>query len=333
MWTIIGVIAAVIVLALVVFVFFILRTDPSQTLGDPVARRVVDASYGGDYQALRDHFRRLPKERWDVRAYYTTIYGDALPISCVDSWCEEKPDEADAHLLRGSCYIRHAWQARGSGTADTVSQRSAELFFERLTIAHDSLRRAAAMNPRDPTPWARLLVVAMGLSASHEQARAYFQEAVKRDPEHWSAHINMHYLLTEKWGGSHEAMFSFAREVAQRAPLGSDLPILVLQSHVERWFYIYAFDGDSQAAQSYFLEAAHQQEALDAYMRSLGSSQHRNRRTTIFARHAAAFWFWKVRDRERLHRELSLIGDRIASDCWPYAGFGGIKKARRFAGV
>lgn len=123
--------------------------------------------------------------------------------------------------------------------------------------------------------------------------------------------------LANKWSGAgHEPMFQFARAAAANAPPGSDVPITLIQAHVERWLWDFNFEDDEPAAAAYLQEPAVRDEVLGAYDRSLGSPDHRPIRSTIHARNWAAMWFFLIRDRERLGHELQQIGPSHTVSPW-----------------
>jgi hypothetical protein len=213
--------------------------------------------------------------------------------------------------------IEHAWEARGHGTSDTVSDKGHDLFKQRLQQADRELSQAAKLDPADPTPWAHRLTVARGLGLGQGHARQLYQEAAKRYPQHYTAHMQMLAVLTEKWGGSHQAMFDFARKAAERAGEGSHLGVLVIYAHIERWLY-YRFDDDKKGMDKYPKERATQEECTSQYQRSLGSPQLQVRRTTILARNVAAMWFFLAKDRKRLQSEVAQIGNAYTDSPWGY---------------
>src|SRR5262245_43970923 len=51
------------------------------------------------------------------------------------AWCEARKDSALARLVRGTHYMHWAWEARGSGWANSVSEDGWKLFRERLGLA------------------------------------------------------------------------------------------------------------------------------------------------------------------------------------------------------
>ena len=161
----------------------------------------------------------------------------------------------DPYLLRGVHGIRWAWEARGSGGASTVEQKVRPTFVGRLHAAAQDLATASNNDPRDPTPWAWSIMAAVGLGQDHDTRIGLFQEARRRDPHHYPAHARMLTALSWKWGGSHEAMFTFAQRAIENAPAGSPLHSLLALAHLERRL-AYSLEGRPDAVAVYFRTAA-----------------------------------------------------------------------------
>lgn len=190
-----------------------------------------------------------------------------------ETWKQEEPENADAWLVSGAQLIDWAWQARGSDSGSTVGEQAAYTFHERLRLAESDLERAAYMNMNDPTPHAFQLRVCLGLDKSREATLANYEQAVRRCPDHYLAHTNFLTYLCEKWHGSHDEMFAFARGASQRAAEGSLLSTLIPQAHTERWLFAVGFDNDPRG-NDYFKQEEVRQEILAAYSQSLGSPRH-----------------------------------------------------------
>jgi len=237
--------------------------------------------------------------------------------------------------VRGAQGVDLAWQARGTGFADTVSDDGWRVMRELLRAAEFDLRRAAELDPADPTPYAELLTIACGLERTHDQTRACFEQAVARDPEHWAAHLSYMSFLMKKWFGSHEAMFDFARRVAASAAPGSDLPALLVKAHLERWQAHRDMEQNPELAERYLANPAVRAEVIAAYERSLANPRHRARRTTLYPSNAAALWFYLVEDAPRLRAELHRLGPATVGSLWsPSAEYAPrvIAHARQLAG-
>lgn len=152
------------------------------------------------------------------------------------------PNTAVGKLIEGEWLIRRAWDARGGGTADTVSDRARHVFKERLVKARNCLLQAAELDTEDPTPYATLQTVAMGLpSVPRVTAKHWMNEALKRDPLNRSARRRHLLLLCKKWGGSHQEMYVFARECIKVSPPGSHLKTLLFQAFYEHHMYLKHF--------------------------------------------------------------------------------------------
>lgn len=113
--------------------------------------------------------------------------------------------------------LQLAWVARGSGTADTVTTQGAQQFVERLATADEYFARAAQLNHRDPVPHALAVTAAMGLGYPEPAVRERFEAATAIEPMLYTAHGRMLTRLLEKWGGSHEKAFAFARDSVRHA--------------------------------------------------------------------------------------------------------------------
>lgn len=257
---------------------------------------------------------------WDARGRLVEAVGPRIHRSTLDAWCTNEAGSQIPFLLRGSHGIDWAWEARGSGGADTVTSEGQALFMERLQLAEADLQKAAALDREDPTPWGLLICIARGLEQGINHAGALYREACERDAQNAIVHRHMLTMLTAKWHGSHEAMLDFARAAAQIAPEGSDMAALVIRAHLERWFYTYMFDDDDPAAEAYLKDPQVVSECAGAWARSLGSRALEARPSTLLLRNDAAFWFWLIKDAARLKQELQHIGDAHSELFWSSFG-------------
>ncbi len=296
------------------------------SLGDADAARYMAAVRKANFSGVDAEVGAMRDGAWDDRDFLTEIVAEQAleglqgSEQILDAWCNNAPDSAIAHLLKGRHLMFWAWQARGGGTSDTVDDRSQDLFAERLGLAEAALRKAAELEPGDPCPWASLISVRLrGLDGDNEEGHALFTEVAGRDPLNRTAHMQMVMSLAHKWSGTgHGPMFGFARNAAVEAPVGSDVPACLIQAHIERWLWDYMFEDDDEAAEAYLEDPDVRAEALEAYERSLGSPEHRPRRSTIHFRNWAAMWFFLIKDRERLARELQHIGKAHTVAPWCY---------------
>jgi hypothetical protein len=301
-----------------------IRTDPS--LGDPEVARFIGEVRKANFSNVDRVLGGMTDGAWDDRDFVSeivaqqTLEGLQGSDQMLQSWCDNQPGSAVAHLLAGRHAMGWAWEARGYGKSDTVSDSEDDLFEERLVKAQQHLRRAAELEPGDPTPWACLISVQLrGLGGDIDLGHKLFSEAVKRDPLQRTAHIEMVMALANKWSGAgHEPMFEFARQAAASAPDGSDVPLVLMMAHLERWLWESHFEEDDAAADAYLEDSGVLAEAAAAYDRSLGAASHVPRRSSVHFHNLAAAWFYLVEDRARLSREIAAIGTAVTDRPWQY---------------
>lgn len=224
--------------------------DTHDAQDDAALRAATDAARAGDWAPARDLMATTRADP-DRRARYVWVLGASatedpwgsgrrnmqLPVDVTagwpDRWAEAEPDNPDAVLVRARSLVTRGWEVRGSGWASTVGDAAIEEFRRLLLLALSVSAQAADMAPDDPTPWAQRLLMLTALSASREEFDRSWAEVVARDPLHREAHEFKLMYLCEKWHGSHEQMFTFAREAAAAAPTGSPLLVLPLEAHAE----------------------------------------------------------------------------------------------------
>jgi hypothetical protein len=262
----------------------------------------------------REYHAFLERTSW-VPRYFHTHWVSSVPDRprWLDEWAAAFPHSAIPAVVRGAHGVSWAWQARGAGRARTVDQDAWPVFHRRLIAADQELARAAALDPADPTAVARSIWAAMGLELGQDEVRRRFAAADRRDPLNIGACIAMIQATARKWGGSHEAMFDFARSVAARAPEGHSVHRVIALAHVERWL-------DLPAAQrgGYFLQAGVQAEIRQAAAMSVQSAAFPGGPVSLHDRNAFAFCFHLMGDRRAMLAEMKVIAGRITTAPWHF---------------
>ncbi len=240
------------------------KLDLHPAQDDAALRATCDAVAGGDWTAARDllaahrtDFDRRARHLWVLAESVTNVWwatggaagrrprrqrlevSDAWP----DRWCLDEPDNPDAVLMRARSLIARAWEVRGSGWAKSVGAGRFEEFHQTLLMAVPLCHRAARLAPQDPTPWAVLLLLITALGGSRSDFDRCWAEVIARDPFHREAHNFRLMYLCQKWRGSHQEMFAFARSVAAAAPPGSPLHILPVQANAEWGLWVLDREG------------------------------------------------------------------------------------------
>lgn len=282
-----------------------------------------------DYQELEAHFKKLSKP--DERYFYSLAMSRIMYPQTLEKWLDDSNRDGDALLCYGAHLLQWSWQARGYGRGAEISEDRWQEFFHRLEITRNILLECADKTPEDPTPWAYLVMIAAWHGDDDDTKWSYFNKAIKRDPNNWPAHIHMIIALSKKWGGCNEEMLQFARDASKKAPDGSDIGAILVKAFIEIYKYHDFIEDDPKAAQAFLDTPEIQAELVAAYDKSLNHKSHRKNKTTIFARYNLSCWFWFVRDRTRLTKELKTLGPSIEEIHWRWAfGEGELERAWEF---
>ena len=253
-------------------------------------------------------------------------------MELLERWVTEEPDSADALLCYGAKLVQWSWDARGYGRGSQVSEKCWEEFFARLNKTRSVLLKCTEAMSSDPTSWAYLIIVSTWNSDNRETKDLYFEEAVKRDPYNWAAHIHMVIALSEKWGGDNKEMISFAEKSSKATPAGSALPAILIKAYLEYWKFLDVFQDKTEEANAFVQTEEIHAKASAAYRRSLGSESLEETAVSIFARYNTSAWFWVVKDHSRLKNDLDVLGNKIENIHWRWAGTEGkLRRARKFA--
>jgi hypothetical protein len=129
------------------------------------------------------------------------------------AFVEQLRNQADAdpwllNLFEGRLHIRLAWDSRGSGWANTVTEEGWRGFHEHLEKARDSLTAAYKLAPQLPEPCVNMITVAMGAGEDlDEDEMTWFERAEAAQLDNSDMYSCMYNALLPRWGGSHAAIY------------------------------------------------------------------------------------------------------------------------------
>ncbi|MEU3307323.1 hypothetical protein ACWGSK_19220 [Nocardiopsis sp. NPDC055551] len=143
------------------------------------------------------------------------------------------PDpEPDLLMWAGAARTKAAWAIRTGAWAKDVDAERFHRFHEMLAPAADPLMYAARIS-LSPTALDQLQWYCLGMDLPREELDAVWERIMELDPDHHASKESRLQVLCPKWRGSHDEMFSFAREAVARAPLGDRSLVLIAQAHYE----------------------------------------------------------------------------------------------------
>lgn len=175
--------------------------------------------------AARSSKTRFSGGNWKLhRVYYSLseIEGHAAEedwkerLRLIEDWVDERPKSVTARVALADAYASYAWNARGSGMADTVTENGWRLFAERLEYAKQILEQAKSLDAQCPEWFAVMQRIALGQGWSIPEARVLFEQAVASEPLYYTYYRQFAVSLLPKWNGEEGDTAKFADEIANR---------------------------------------------------------------------------------------------------------------------
>lgn len=159
--------------------------------------------------------------QWRLTLFYgglgqlpNTPENDQKWISNTREWVKTKPESITARVALAVVLTNYAWQARGGGTFDTVTEDGWRLFKERLTEARQVLREAKTLKAKCPHWWAAAQVVARGQNWPLAAYDGLFKEAITFEPDYFNFYSEKATNLFARWHGEEGDSLQFALEAS-----------------------------------------------------------------------------------------------------------------------
>lgn len=183
---------------------------------------------------LRSDKKRFPGGIWKLASFYAGLSAGDASIAVahdeaewrrwfarMDAWEKAFPDSITLPPARAHALVDYAWEARGGGWANTVTEAGASHFGERLAQARAVLDKAAKLPVRCPHWYRAMQGVALGQGWDRKQYEQLFAEAVAAEPDYPEFYFSKALYLMPRWHGEPGEWERFADETARMtAPTG-----------------------------------------------------------------------------------------------------------------
>ncbi len=114
-------------------------------------------------------------------------------------------------VATGRLHIALAWDSRGNGPANTVTEEGWKAFHFNLQEARDALTRAWKLHPELPEAPQEMIAVAMGDGKKlNEDKLDWFDHALKAQVDYLPAYNAMVQASLPRWGGSYDEIMKLA---------------------------------------------------------------------------------------------------------------------------
>jgi hypothetical protein len=161
------------------------------------------------------------------------VRGDRRELTAplFDQLQKSNVDKSTVLTIQGGFNKNYAWDARGSGWANTVTDQGWDLMRQRLLKAQNALEEAWQLDPTDYQAANEMINVELGQGQSRDRMELWFNRAMNVFPDDYAACSNKLYYLEPKWYGSEQAMIDFGRECLAQANWRSRIPLVVVDAY------------------------------------------------------------------------------------------------------
>jgi hypothetical protein len=201
----------------------------------PVEKLISEKKFNEAENLLKElQKNKVPDQNGDselFKAYLSVMRMiDAKPL--LEEWYKKYPKSAFALSLLGLWTYDFAFEARGRGPKQALSEENFKLFEERLEQANKYLVEANTIDSTNLLTVAGLIGASKTKKSTRSEEKKIFLAATKQEPDNYFLQQQMLSALMPKWGGNQKELFLFARFQADRAPK-SKAPLLVPYAHWE----------------------------------------------------------------------------------------------------
>jgi hypothetical protein len=257
---------------------------------------------------VRQSKARLPGGGWRLEDFYGVV--DAIGandaetearIARLERWIAARPQSITPRVAMAGVLHRWAWRARGSATADKVTEQGWQLLAERLKRADKVLTEAQKLPEACPHLYFDWLKTGLGLDWEPGKMRALFDQAVKAEPDYiLDYHIYANYLQP-KWDGQPGEATAFAKTAADRigGPEGDMIYFQIALSLIHR---------GNPGIHAKEMDWTRIQRGYTATRDHYGVTNQQDNRMAYMA--------WKFRDRTFAAQQFQIIGDHWSKKVW-----------------
>jgi len=162
------------------------------------------------------------------------VYGDRreLPNSLFNELKASSVDKSTVLTIQGRFNVDYAWDARGTGFANSVTESGARLMTERLARAATALENAWQLDSSNFHAAEAMLQVELGQGQGRDRMELWFNRAMKANPDDYEACMNKLAYLGPNWYGSKEDMLSFGRQCVAEGNWDAGIPYILVQVHL-----------------------------------------------------------------------------------------------------
>lgn len=177
-------------------------------------------------------------------------YGN-LEIS--DEWLQKDNQNDLPRIIKAYQLIHKAWEIRGRGTIDTVSNQKQIAFKKHLKKAESLLLETNknTVNSFHANSVASLLKIYKAIDVNRKEVHQLFETVVQEFPNNTEINFNYFAFISPKWGGSEEELNTYLNTLNTKS---SFIQTLILAQYYFDLVHLYDYEDNDKRIEQFIEE-------------------------------------------------------------------------------
>lgn len=184
-------------------------------LNDPKLKEVIEYFNKKQFSNVEQSLKSMSASQRSFAFESLGQYGDT---KITDEWIKKEPNNDLPKLIKGYQLIHKAWEIRGRGTIDTVSNEKQSAFKRQLKNAEEVLISVSTNSFYKVNSVSCLLTIYKALEANREYVHQLFEDAVKAAPNDAELHKSYMAFVSPKWGATEEEYNNYLNRINDWSP-------------------------------------------------------------------------------------------------------------------
>lgn len=147
------------------------------------------------------------------RAFAFKSLGQYGEIMVSDEWLKKDAQNSLPKIIKAYQLIHKAWEIRGRGTIDTVSNQNQVAFKDHLKKAESLLLDIGNLDAFDSNCVASLLKIYKVIDMNRNYVHKLFHDAIVKYPDDAELQFNYMAFVSPKWGASEEELMNYLNTI------------------------------------------------------------------------------------------------------------------------
>lgn len=202
-------------------------------LNDPKIKKITENFNAKEFSIIE---QLLPVMNASQRSFTFESLGQYGNIKNTEEWISKSPNSDLPKIIKGYQLLNKAWEIRGRGTIDTVSNEKLASFKKHLKMAEEVL---ASFNLRQnaykSNVVACLLAIYKAVDCNRESVRQLFADTIKDAPDDAELHKNYLAFVSPKWGATVQEYEDYLNQLDHWSPFIQQL--ILAQYYFDRNYF------------------------------------------------------------------------------------------------